>query len=44
MILNRPKDIIETIKDYNEKYRLPYIIENDRGLKRRGQPEWRDFL
>ena len=31
---------------YNEKYRLPYIIENDRGLKRRVvvQPEWRDFL
>ena len=27
-IWNRPKDIIETIKDYNEKYRLPYIIEN----------------
>ena len=27
-------------------YRLPYIIENDRGLKRRVivQPEWRDFL
>ena len=45
-IWNRPKDIIETIKDYNEKYRLPYIIENDRGLKRRVvvQPEWRDFL
>lgn len=45
-IWNRPKDIIETIKDYNEKYRLPYIIENDRGLKRKVivQPEWRDFL
>ena len=45
-IWNRPKDIIETIKDYNEKYRLPYIIENDRGLKRRVivQPEWKDFL
>lgn len=45
-IWNRPKDIIETIKNYNEKYRLPYIIENDRGLKRRVvvQPEWRDFL
>lgn len=45
-IWNRPKDIIETIKDYNEKYRLPYIIENNRGLKRRVivQPEWRDFL
>ena len=38
--------IFETIKDYNEKYRLPYIIENGRGLKRRVvvQPEWRDFL
>ena len=45
-IWNRPKDIIEIIKDYNEKYRLPYIIENDRSLKRRVvvQPEWRDFL
>ena len=27
-IWNRPKDIIETIKDYNEKYRLPFRDPN----------------
>lgn len=45
-IWNRCKDIIKCISEYNEKYRLPYIIENHKGIKKKVivQPEWRNFL
>lgn len=45
-IWNRCKDIIQCILEYNEKYRLPYIIENHKGIKKKVivQPEWRNFL